>query len=119
MTDAEQFFLAFGDATRREIMVLLHEREMAVTELCRNLNISQPKISRHLAYLRKCGVVEVRREGKWIFYRTAAGGDRLERAMMNAVIEWLEAADERPVRHDENEPPRPSTAYNDLDDFLL
>ena len=67
--EIERVFLAFGDKTRLRLLDLLRGQEVSVNYLCETLSIDQPKVSRHLAYLRSAGMVETRREGKWIYYR--------------------------------------------------
>lgn len=63
-------FNAIADPTRlRAIMVIQSEGEVCVCELTHALRESQPKISRHLAYLRDAQVVRARREGTWMHYR--------------------------------------------------
>ena len=66
----EAFFRALSDATRlRSLMLMQSEGELCVCELTAALDLSQPKISRHLGQLRDLGVTRVRREGTWVFYR--------------------------------------------------
>jgi ArsR family transcriptional regulator len=68
--EANELFNVLGDPTRlRAIMVIQSEGEVCVCELIHALQESQPKISRHLAYLRDAGVVRARREGTWMHYR--------------------------------------------------
>ncbi len=68
----EVFFRALSDATRlRSLMLLQSEGELCVCELTTALDLSQPKISRHLAQLRDLGITRVRREGTWVFYRVS------------------------------------------------
>lgn len=68
--DSSLFFDLLGDATRRRILALLKsEGELCVCELTEALGQIQPKVSRHLAVIREAGVVCVRREGTWSFYR--------------------------------------------------
>ena len=63
-------FKCLGDETRARIMLMLCEQgELCVCELIWALDDSQPKISRHLAQLRTCGLLEDRRQGQWIYYR--------------------------------------------------
>jgi ArsR family transcriptional regulator len=63
-------FKCLGDETRARVMLLLcGQGELCVCELIRALDDSQPKISRHLAQLRACGLLETRRQGQWIYYR--------------------------------------------------
>jgi len=67
---AETLFRALADSTRlRSLMLLLREGELCVGELTAALDLSQPKISRHLAHLRESGIAAVRRDGTWVFYR--------------------------------------------------
>jgi ArsR family transcriptional regulator len=63
------FFKALADHTRLRLINLIGDDEVCVCFFVEVLKINQPKISRHLAYLRRAGVVSARREGKWIHYR--------------------------------------------------
>ena len=66
----ETLFQMLSDATRlRALMLLAAEQELCVCELTHALNLSQPKISRHLAHLRESGLLLARREGQWMYYR--------------------------------------------------
>jgi ArsR family transcriptional regulator len=67
--DLARFFQALGDPTRLRLLNLMGDREICVCYFVEVLNSPQPKISRHLAYLRKAGIVAARREGKWMHYR--------------------------------------------------
>lgn len=67
----EQFFQTLGDTTRLRLLNLMGEQEVCVCYFVEILDAPQPKISRHLAYLRKAGIVSARREGKWMHYRIA------------------------------------------------
>jgi ArsR family transcriptional regulator len=67
--DMELFFQALGDTTRLRLLNLMGDREICVCYLVEILGQGQPKVSRHLAYLRRAGIVEARREGKWMHYR--------------------------------------------------
>ncbi|WP_416424163.1 metalloregulator ArsR/SmtB family transcription factor [Pseudomonas sp. App30] len=63
-------FKCLGDETRARIMLLVRaEGELCVCELIAALEDSQPKISRHLAQLRACGLLADRRQGQWVYYR--------------------------------------------------
>jgi len=63
-------FKCLGDETRARIMLMLSAQgELCVCELIWALDDSQPKVSRHLAQLRTCGLLEDRRQGQWIYYR--------------------------------------------------
>lgn len=64
------FFKCLSDETRLQMLLLIHqEQELCVCELTDALELSQPKISRHLASLRRDQLLVDRRQGKWVFYR--------------------------------------------------
>ena len=65
----EDLFKALADQTRLRLISLLGDSEVCVCFLVEILKTSQPKISRHLAYLRRAQIVAARREGKWMHYR--------------------------------------------------
>ena len=73
----ERLFQALGDATRLRILGLLLTGEVCVCDIHESLKISQPKASRHLAYLRRAGLVAARREGLWMYYRLAESREPL------------------------------------------
>jgi ArsR family transcriptional regulator len=65
-----QFYKCLADDTRlKAIMLIRLEEELCVCELTAALQLSQPKVSRHLAQLRTCGLLVDRRVGQWVFYR--------------------------------------------------
>ena len=64
-----QIYSALADSTRLRILALLRDGEICVCHLHASLDVPQPTASRHLAYLRKAGLVEARREGIWMHYR--------------------------------------------------
>lgn len=61
-------FRAFSDRTRLRILSLLRPGELCVCDIVSVLAVPQPKVSRHLAYLRRAGLVDVRRDGPWMHY---------------------------------------------------
>ena len=65
----ERMFQALGDNTRLRLLNLMADQEICVCYFVEILDQPQPKISRHLAYLRNAGIVDARREGKWMHYR--------------------------------------------------
>jgi len=67
--ELERFFQALGDKTRLRLLNLMGDQELCVCYFVEILDQPQPKISRHLAYLRSAGMVAARREGKWMHYR--------------------------------------------------
>lgn len=68
--DLVRIFKALADKTRQEILELLGEEEMNVTDICSEFKTSQPTISHHLQILRNCHLIESRKEGKNIYYYT-------------------------------------------------
>jgi ArsR family transcriptional regulator len=71
---AETLFQLLSDGTRlRTLMLLAAEGELCVCELTHALDLSQPKISRHLAQLRESGLLQTRRSGQWMYYRIDPG----------------------------------------------
>ena len=68
----DRMFRAFSDRTRLRILLLLQEGESCVGDLVHILGVEQPQVSRHLAYLKRAGLVSVRRMGTWCFYSLAA-----------------------------------------------
>src|SRR5689334_21667306 len=71
----ERLFQALGDATRLRILGLLLTGEVCVCHIHESLKVSQTKASRHLAYLRRAGLVDTCREGLWVYYRMATATD--------------------------------------------
>jgi ArsR family transcriptional regulator, arsenate/arsenite/antimonite-responsive transcriptional repressor len=67
----EETYRALADRTRLRILALLVEGEVCVCDIHDTLRLPQPTASRHLAYLRRAGLVEARREGTWMHYRMA------------------------------------------------
>jgi ArsR family transcriptional regulator len=67
----DRMFRAFSDPTRLRILNLLLPGELCVCDIVNTLKVPQPTASRHLAYLRKSGLVEARRDGLWMYYRLA------------------------------------------------
>ena len=89
--DLQQLFRALADHTRLRLLNLMGEDEVCVCFLVEALKLSQPKISRHLAYLRRAGIVVARREGKWMHYRLALPSDAHACGVLAAVRGWLAA----------------------------
>jgi ArsR family transcriptional regulator len=87
--NVEQFFRALADATRLRLLNLMGEEEVCVCFFVEILGMSQPKVSRHLAYLRRAGVVEARREGKWMHYRVIEPADERAARVFREVRAWL------------------------------
>jgi ArsR family transcriptional regulator len=85
LTAMETLFKALADATRLRILGLLLTGEVCVCHIHESLKIPQPKASRHLAYLRKAGLVDARREGLWMHYRLADLPDPLLQSIAATV----------------------------------
>ena len=82
----ELFFAALADRTRLRLINLMGNMEVCVCFFVDVLGESQPKVSRHLAYLRRAGVVQARRDGKWIHYSLSEQTDPELRAVLDATI---------------------------------
>ena len=85
----ERLFEALSDRTRLRLLNLLAQGEICVCYFTEILGAPQPTISRHLAYLRRAGLVETRRDGKWIHYRAATPDDAGEARVLEAVLAEL------------------------------
>src|ERR1041385_2345944 len=90
----EVFFRALADRTRLRLLNLMRTDEVCVCFFVEVLKINQPKISRHLAYLRRAGIVGVRREGQWMHYRIVQPADPAAARMLKEVLSWLAADQE-------------------------
>jgi ArsR family transcriptional regulator, arsenate/arsenite/antimonite-responsive transcriptional repressor len=82
-------FAALADPTRLRLLNLMAGREVCVCYFVEILRQSQPKISRHLAYLRRAGIVSARREGKWMHYRISKPADAGASAILAATLRSL------------------------------
>jgi ArsR family transcriptional regulator len=81
----ETVFKALADETRLRILGLLLTGEVCVCHIHESLKIPQSKASRHLAYLRRSGLVDTRRDGLWIHYRLGRAPDPVLAAIVDAV----------------------------------
>jgi ArsR family transcriptional regulator len=86
-------FRALSDETRLRILALLRDGEVCVCHIQGGLRLPQPTVSRHLAYLRKSGLVEARREGVWMHYRLAAPSSAVVREVVDAALHALTHSD--------------------------
>lgn len=80
---------ALADRTRLRLLNLMARQELCVCYFVEVLGAPQPKISRHLAYLRKAGIVSARREGKWMHYRLAIPADSHAAAILQTTLDAL------------------------------
>jgi ArsR family transcriptional regulator len=93
LCDLEGFFKALADVTRLRILGILLAGEVCVCDIHESLKLPQPTVSRHLAYLRKSGLVLTRREGLWVHYRLAPAADPVMTAVIDAVRHALTHVD--------------------------
>ncbi|WP_299976724.1 metalloregulator ArsR/SmtB family transcription factor [uncultured Pseudoteredinibacter sp.] len=108
--DPVQFYKAMADDTRlRALHLIVQQEELCVCELTEALDLSQPKVSRHLAQLRKQGVLSDRRAGQWVFYSINPNlpdwakqllqlSSDENRNWTKSNLKRLEAMDDRPAR---------------------
>lgn len=89
--DAELLFRALADHTRLRLLNLMGDDEVCVCFLVEALEMSQPKISRHLAYLRRAGIVAARREGKWMHYRLQKPPEPYAAAVLDTVRAYFQS----------------------------
>ncbi len=87
--EMELLFRALADRTRLRLLNLIGDDELCVCFFVEILRTNQPKISRHLAYLRRAGVVASRREGKWMHYRIVEPPDPHAARIFAEVRRWL------------------------------
>jgi ArsR family transcriptional regulator, arsenate/arsenite/antimonite-responsive transcriptional repressor len=93
LAEMETVFKALADSTRLRILGLLLTGEVCVCHIHDSLKISQPKASRHLAYLRNAGLVDTRREGLWVHYRMAVLSDAVLQTVQSTVTHALRHLD--------------------------
>ena len=84
-----QLFRALADPTRLRLINLMSEQEICVCWFIEVIGAPQPKISRHLAYLRRAGIVAARREGKWMHYRLNLPRESHAAAILQGTVEAL------------------------------
>ncbi len=108
LSGLETLFLALADKTRLRLLALMADGPVAVGFLADSIGESQPKVSRHLAYLRRAGIVSTRREGKWIYYGISGPADSAVNDVLFNVIGSISGAavDRTPVHF--SAPPAPA-----------
>lgn len=97
-TDLVTLFQALGDPTRLRLLNLLAAGEICVCYFIDVLDDPQPKISRHLAYLRRAGLASARRDGKWMHYSLARPSSPAASRILDATLEEL--ANDRQMQRD-------------------
>src|ERR1700741_1699576 len=88
--DKEVFFSALADRTRLRLLNLMRRDEVCVCFFVEVLKTNQPKISRHLAYMRRAGIVDARRDGSWMHYRIVEPPDADAARVLREALAWLE-----------------------------
>jgi ArsR family transcriptional regulator len=88
--ELENVFKALADKTRLRILALLGNNEVCVCHLHDSLGLPQPTVSRHLAYLRKSGLVAVRRDGVWMHYQVSRSLSPVVRGIVAAAVDALQ-----------------------------
>src|SRR3954469_5066073 len=87
--ELENVFKALADKTRLRILALLGSNEVCVCHIHDSLGLPQPTISRHLAYLRKSGLVEARRDGVWMHYQVSRSLSPVIQGVVAAAVDAL------------------------------
>jgi ArsR family transcriptional regulator, arsenate/arsenite/antimonite-responsive transcriptional repressor len=88
--ELEYLFKALADRTRLRILALLGNNEVCVCHIHDSLGIPQPTVSRHLAYLRKSGLVAARRDGVWMHYRVSRSLNPVIQGFVMAAVDALQ-----------------------------
>jgi ArsR family transcriptional regulator len=86
----ETLLRALGERVRLRILHLIGDTELCVCFFVQALQLPQPTISRHLAYLRKAGMVRARRDGLWMHYRVVAPADPQVAKVLHNVLGWCD-----------------------------
>jgi ArsR family transcriptional regulator len=94
----ELFFAALADRTRLRLLNLMRDGEVCVCNFADTLETNDPKISRHLAYLKRAGLVNWRRDGKWMHYSLNAPKEAAARDVFDATLRMLK--DDREMEQD-------------------
>lgn len=84
-SSVDLMFRAFSDRTRLRILSLLRNREFCVGDIVEILQVPQPRISRHLAYLRKAALVAVRKAGLWSYYSLARAETAFHKKLLSCL----------------------------------
>lgn len=100
LSELETLFMALADKTRLRLLNLMREDEICVCFFTEVLGESQPKISRHLAYLRNAGLVSARRDGKWMHYRIEEPENHLAAHIFRETLVALANQDDMQEDHE-------------------
>ena len=85
MKDVSQLYKALADETRLRILNLLLQGELCICELMEILDMTQSKVSRHMAYLRHSGIVNDRREAVWVYYSLAEPKTKVHKCQLKCI----------------------------------
>jgi len=96
--DLETLFRALADRTRLRLLNLMRDQEVCVCFFVQVLQATQPKISRHLAYLRRAGIVAARRQATWMHYRIVVPRDARAARILKEVLASL--SEDREMQRD-------------------
>ena len=88
--ELEHLFKALADKTRLRILALLGNNEVCVCHIHDSLGLPQPTVSRHLAYLRKSGLVAARRDGVWMHYQVSRSMSPVVQDVVAAAVSALQ-----------------------------
>lgn len=94
LSELETFFMALADKTRLRLLNLMRDGEICVCFFTEALDESQPKVSRHLAYLRNAGLVEARRDGKWMHYSIARPKNEIAAKVLQETLDSLKGQED-------------------------
>ena len=94
LADMETLFMALADKTRLRLLNLMRDGEVCVCFFTEVLGQSQPKISRHLAYLRNAGIVAARRDGKWMHYSIRWPESEGAGRVLDELFDWMDSREE-------------------------
>jgi ArsR family transcriptional regulator, arsenate/arsenite/antimonite-responsive transcriptional repressor len=86
----ELFFAALADRTRLRLLNLMRDGEVCVCFFAETLDTNNPKISRHLAYLKRAKLVAGRRDGKWMHYKITEPNNEKAKEVFAGIMEMLE-----------------------------
>src|SRR2546428_13668797 len=89
--DPALFFAALADRTRLRLLNLMRDGEVCVCFFAGTLGTNNPKISRHLSYLKRAGLVTARRDGKWMHYSLKRPKDETAAGVFDATMKMLES----------------------------
>jgi ArsR family transcriptional regulator len=97
LTTMERLYMSLADKTRLRLLNLMRGNEVCVCFFTEVLGESQPKVSRHLAYLRGAGLVEARRDGKWMHYRIVRPAEPAAARVLDSALDWLGSLDDMKI----------------------